>query len=173
MNRQIEYIHGLFKPEFVEMKKPLSSFDAARMVAEVPRHLTKKQLKLQHPEVWRFQSQIQKAALVYEDAELSDADRLEYGIPSAWDGGTRVFETFQIKQWKQRKYSRTKNPRYRGRQRVRTLIQVTTKQLEAGGFDVVAILNGIRESTLCKDLTTANAQMMRYLEKFQKEQTNE
>lgn len=100
----------LYKPSYEEMKVPLSSFEAAMLVAGVkgvPHREARKD-----PRLFRIQKALQKATRIYENGKLPDAYRLEHGIPSAWDGGCRVFEKFQVEQWKKRRYTATKRARY-------------------------------------------------------------
>lgn len=99
----------IYKPTYAEMKMPLSSFEAAMLVAGLkgPHREARKDQRLV-----RIQKHLQKAARIYLNTKLSDQYRLEHGIPSAWDGGCRVYEKFQVEQWKKRRYTTTKRARY-------------------------------------------------------------
>lgn len=99
-------------PTYVEMKQPVSTFEAAMLLAGLT-PATRNREARKNPTVMRLQSDIQKACLIYENEEFSDDYRLHRGIPSGWDGGIRVIERFQAEQWNKRKYTRVRFPKYK------------------------------------------------------------
>ncbi|MFA7482968.1 MAG: hypothetical protein WC314_20840 [Vulcanimicrobiota bacterium] len=102
----------ILKPTYVDMKVPLTTFEAAVRASGLPLSTPSSQLR-KMLNVKRLQSAIQKAAIIYEDESYPDWARLEYGVPSAWDGGKRVIEQFQVDRWKKRMLTRDRRPRYK------------------------------------------------------------
>ena len=103
----------IFKPDYVQMKQPETTFEAAFRLAQLPRGTSLREARRNNPRVTRIQRQLQKAALVYDDDTLPDRYRLEHGIPTAWDGGIRVMERVQVDRWWQRRITASKRPRYK------------------------------------------------------------
>lgn len=102
---------GLYKPTYAEMKIPLSSFEAAMLVAGIPKGTPHREAR-KDGRVERYKKAIQKAARIYENGDLPDAYRLEFGIPTAWDGCSRVYEKKQVERWKARRFTENKRARY-------------------------------------------------------------
>ncbi len=101
----------LHTPSFREMKRPLSTLEAAMVAAGVSLTTPTRVARRLAP-VKRYQSQIQKACILYDDPNVSEERRRQDGIPSAWDGGCRVIEQKQITWWKERKFEKSKRPKY-------------------------------------------------------------
>lgn len=104
-------ISKLYTPEYVTMKRPMTTREAAIFAAQIPPRTPHREIA-NSLSFRRLQSALQKACLIYEDENRSDEYRLLHGIPSAWDGGIRVIEQAQVKRWMERRYTRTRQPRY-------------------------------------------------------------
>lgn len=101
----------LYKPTYQEMKVPMSSFEAAMLVAGLPKGTPHREAR-KDGRVYRLQKKIQRAGRIYNDAKMPDAYRLEHGIPSAWDGGCLVFERAQVERWHKRRFTKSKRSRF-------------------------------------------------------------